>query len=77
MKAIFRSTPLFLLATLTFAEPPAVFLDLGVNYPDGLFSNTVYEGFSLNAGLEVPVFHNLSVERNPGQSPSPHHLQLA
>ncbi len=48
------------------ARVPAITVDLGANYPDGLFHATVYEGFSANAGLEIPIFRKLSLEAKIG-----------
>jgi hypothetical protein len=40
----------------------AVFLDLGANFPQGMFSSAFKNGFSLNAGLEYTATSRFSVE---------------
>jgi hypothetical protein len=40
----------------------AVFLDLGANFPQGMFSNVFNNGFSLNAGLEYMATSHFSAE---------------
>jgi hypothetical protein len=40
----------------------AVFLDLGANFPQGMFSTAFKNGFSLNAGLEYMATSHFSVE---------------
>ena len=47
---------------ITPAGKFAVFLDLGANFPQGTFSTSYNNGFSLNAGFEYMTTSHFSVE---------------